>query len=507
MTTVDAPPFVALSHVSKTYPGVRALHNVSLEFREGEVVGLLGKNGAGKSTLIKIMAGLVHPDAGETVCAGRPVRLDSPATASAHGLAFVHQELALVPGMTVAENISLGHGFPKTSMRTVSGPRLRARAREVLNRLRAPIDPAELVAHLSLAHQRLVMLARGLSQDARLVVLDEPTASMTDDEISHLFTVMADLRGKGVGMVYVSHRLDEIQQVTDRVVVMRDGLVVSHGRTAAVNRDWMVAAITGQAGHGGDAADRRRSRPLREIGPELLKVDHLETPLLRDVSLAAHEGEVLGLAGLVGAGRTELARVIFGIDRAHDGVVSVRGRQVPPGSPRKAMRAGVVLLPEDRRTQGNILTFSLRENVTLSSLPAHRHVGWLPVPGRGKEQETARHMVKDLSISSSGIDQSVASLSGGNQQKVVLARWLRHGAEVFLFDEPTHGVDVGGKGEIYAIMQRLAAQGKAVVFISSEFSELVEVCDRVLVMREGAVVGELVDDAVTEPAILHLCYS
>ena len=502
-----ATSVISLSNVSKDFPGVHALIDVTLGFESGEIVGLLGKNGAGKSTLIKVMAGLVKPDSGSIVCDGQRVELDSPATSSAHGLAFVHQELALVPGMTVAENISLGLGFPKMQIRTISRRRLRARASDVLERLQSPINPSERVSKLSVAQQRLVMLARGLAQDARLVVLDEPSASMTDKEIRHLFSAVADLRRRGVGIVYVSHRLDEIQEITDRVVVMRDGAVVSHGKTAEVDRGWMVSAITGHVGHSRDAIERRQVRQRREMGPELLHVEHVGTrALLHDISLSAHGGEVLGLAGLVGAGRTELARVIFGIDRAWSGSIRVHGQQVPPGSPRKAMRMGLVLLPEDRHTQGNILNFGIRENVTLSSLRDHRRVGVLPMPARNKEQRTARQMVSRLSISSSSIEQPVALLSGGNQQKVVLARWLSHGADVFIFDEPTHGVDVGGKEEIYAIMEGLAAQGKAIVFISSDFSELVAVCDRVLVMRDGALVGELIDEDVTEPAILRHCY-
>jgi ABC-type sugar transport system ATPase subunit len=499
--------FLSLRGVHKSYPGVRAVVDVDIDLHANEIVGLVGKNGAGKSTMIKILAGLAQPDHGQILCAGNQVHLSGPGDAAALGLAFVHQELALVPNLSVAENVLLGLGFPTRARSLVRWPRLRERAAEVLARLEADIDPRALAGSLSVADQRMVMLARGLAADARLIVLDEPTASLTDAEIKHLFRVMRSLRDEGVCIVFVSHRLNEVLSMTDRIVVMRDGQVVSRHETGSLNHDTLVQAITGTAP--ADVITRPLTRQLT-VDPdrrEALRVDHVSLPpMLNDVSLTAYNGEVLGLAGLVGAGRTELCRVIFGLDRARSGTVSVHGRPIKPGRLRQALQRGVVLLPEDRRNQGTVLDFSIKRNITLATLGRHRWLRLLPFPSGKAESATAADMVGRLDIRASSHEQTVRTLSGGNQQKVVLAKWLKHGADVFIFDEPTHGVDVDGKREIYAIMRDLADEGKAVVFISSEFSELIGLSDRILVLAEGTVVSELPGDT-TEAAILNECYA
>lgn len=507
-TGPQAAPFLSLRGITKTYPGVRAVVDVDLDLHSHEIVGLVGKNGAGKSTLMKLLAGLERPDDGQILCDGRQVHLTSPGAASALGLAFVHQELALVPNLSVAENVLLGLGFPMRGQTLVRWRALRERAAEVLARLEADIDPRVLVCDLSVADQRMVMLARGLAADARLIVLDEPTASLTDAEITHLFRVMRSLRDEGVCIVFISHRLNEVLSMTDRVVVMRDGSVVSRLDTGSLDQEALVEAITGGAKSEvpprvGKPRPDAPARPRREV----LRVEHVSRPpMLEDVSLSAYSGEVLGLAGLVGAGRTELCRVVFGVDRARSGTVSVLGQQIKPGRLRHALKHGVVLLPEDRRNHGNVLDFSIKRNVTLPTLAGHRLLARLPFPSHKSEHSAAVSMIDRLGISASGSHQIVRSLSGGNQQKVVLAKWLKHGAEVFIFDEPTHGVDVEGKREIYSIMRELADAGKAVVFISSEFAELTGVSDRILVLAGGRVVSELPGDA-SEAEMLKECYA
>ena len=385
---------------------------------------------------------------------------------------------------------------------------LHSQAAAVLARLEVDINPRTLAGTLSVADQRMVMLARGLAANARVVVLDEPTASLTDSEIKHLFRVMRSLREQGACVVFVSHRLNEILTMTDRVVVMRDGQVVSRHETTSLTRDALVQAITGVATVEEDVVPPAARKPKApDDRREVLRVEDVSMPpRLVDVSLTAYSGEVLGLAGLVGSGRTELCRVVFGVDRARTGNVTMLGKPVKNGRLRQALRRGVVLLPEDRRNQGNVLDFSIKHNITLATLREHRFVRWLPFPSRSAEGRTATDLVGRLDIKISSNNQSVRTLSGGNQQKVVLAKWLKHGAEVFIFDEPTHGVDVDGKREIYAIMRELADAGKAVVFVSSEFSELIGLSDRILVLAEGRVVAELPGDT-TEGEILNRCYA
>jgi ABC-type sugar transport system ATPase subunit len=504
MSAPSAAPLVELRGIRKSYPGVVAADGVDLRIRAGEVLGLVGKNGAGKSTVIKILAGLVEPDEGQILVDGDPVAPRSPHDSTKLGLAFVHQELELVPRLSVAENVFLGLGFPKRGL--VRWSTLRARAAEVLARLGATFDPRDMVEDLTVAQQRLVMLARGIAQDARVVVLDEPTASLTDDEITQLFRVINRLRKHGIAVVYVSHRLEEILELTDWVVVMRDGKVVAEEPTSALSRADLVTRITGEVGVRAEQEVEARAIS-REPGEEILRVDHVATgALLRDVSFVLRRGEILGLAGLVGSGRTELARALFGVDRLSNGSVSLDGKPIRLRSPAEALRHGIVMLPEERKRLGNVIDFSINDNVTLPTLKRYRAVKGVPVSSARKERSAVASMIERLGIKTDSGDKHVRLLSGGNQQKVVLAKWLLHGAEVFVFDEPTHGIDVQGKADVYRVMAELAAQGKAVVFISSEFSELVAVCDRLVVLREGVSVAELDGQGVSEDLILQHCY-
>jgi ABC-type sugar transport system ATPase subunit len=509
MTDLVPHDFLELRHLRKEYPGVLAVDDVTLTIEAGTIVGLVGKNGAGKSTVIKIMAGAIRPDQGKIDLDGESLDLHHPHQATEAGLAFVHQDLYDVADLSVAENVMLGLGFPKKFGVFVDWQELYRQASEEIHRLEVDIDPRVAVGELSIAEQRLVMIARGLAQKARLLVLDEPTASLTDAEIAHLFRAIRKLRDDGITVMYVSHRLEEIFELTDRVVVMRNGQVVADQPTAMLDRRQLITHITGHEG-AETAGERRRSHNIggRPATPPLLEVVNLTSASgVRDCTLDVREGEVLGLAGLTGAGRTELARAIFGADRKTGGVVRIRGEEVDIGSPGDAMKAGMALLPEDRKSQGNVMDFSVRQNITLASLSQHRVKPSVAAPSTGSEKVEAAHMIERLAIATPDDRQLVRLLSGGNQQKVVIGKWLSHGADILIFDEPTHGVDVDGKEEIYDIMQELAAQGRAVIFISSDFAELVGACHRIVAMRDGQIMGALEGDEINEEAVVELCYS
>jgi ABC-type sugar transport system ATPase subunit len=496
-------PVVELRGVRKEYPGVVAADGVDLEIRAGEVLGLVGKNGAGKSTIIKILAGIVQPDGGEILVDGNPVSFRGPHDSGKVGLAFVHQELELVPRLSVAENVFLGIGYPNRGL--VQWRKLRSQADEVLGRLGATFGSRTMVEELTVAQQRLVMLARGIAQDARVVVLDEPTASLTDEEIRQLFEVVGRLRSQGIAVVYVSHRLEEILELTDRVVVMRDGRVVDEDDTATLSRPQLVTKITGTAVRDETQISRRTNRP--EPGAQALRLDHVASgPLLHDVSFTLCAGEIVGLAGLVGSGRTEVARALFGVDRLTGGSLHLLGKPIRLRSPADALRRGIVMLPEERKRLGNVAQLSIDDNVTLPTLSRYRRLRGIPMPVRRRERVDTRTLIERLAIKTDSGRKQVRLLSGGNQQKVVLAKWLLHGADVFVFDEPTHGIDVQGKEDVYAVMDELANNGKAVLFISSEFNELLTVCDRLVVMRDGVSVTELEGEGITEDVILQHCY-
>ncbi|MDO8212405.1 sugar ABC transporter ATP-binding protein [Conexibacter sp. CPCC 206217] len=505
-----APPRARLERVEvrgllKQYPGVVALDGANVTIEGGSVLGLLGKNGAGKSTLIKLLAGVVQPDAGEMVLDGEPITLHDPHAATALGFSFVHQELADVPNLSVAENVGLGLGYPTYPGGIVKRRVLKRNARTVLDRLEADIDPSTPLSRLSIAQRRLVMIAHGLAANAGLFVLDEPTASLTDDEIAHLHRVLRTLRDEGVAIVYVSHRLDEIFAVTDRVTVMRDGRDVFHGETSALDKQQLIEHITGTHVV---APEQRRRRVSPQGTEEVLRVEGMSQPgIVHDASFSLRAGELLGIAGLVGAGRTELMRLVSGADRAAAGRVTVRGQERRIRSPHDGMAAGIVLLPEDRKTQGAVMNFSVRKNITLPAMSRYRVAPPLPLPNQRRERAAALDLVGRLNIKVADVEQPALNLSGGNQQKVVLAKWLDSGADVYIFDEPTHGIDVEGKEEVYDLMAKLADQGRGVIFISSEFTELVGVCNRVLVMRDGRLVKEFEGEAISDAALVASCYS
>jgi ABC-type sugar transport system ATPase subunit len=505
-----AAPLVALRNLTRQYPGVRALDDVSLDIGAGDVIGLVGKNGAGKSTLIKILAGIDRQDSGDIVIAGETMAHGyAPTTAHRHGLAFMHQELANAADMTVAENVALGTPFPKRLGILVDWKALAARVGDALAGLDPTISPQSQVRDLTMVQQRMVMIARALYHHARLLVLDEPSTSLTETEIAHLHRTVRQLKADGRTVIYVSHRLREIIDITDRVVVMQDGRVTLETPTKDTSEADIVAAIAGLSRHP-QPAPAKRARPIRGAAGSdvVLAVSNLSRrPVINGVSFELRAGEILGIAGLVGSGRTELVRLIAGADRPTGGEIRLNGRRLEPGSPRDAVKAGIVLLPEDRRHQGLVLGMSVRENMTLASLGHHR-AGSTPFISQARERATAHGLIDRLSVKTPGTEQPVRLLSGGNQQKVVLAKWLaRRHNHVLIFDEPTQGVDVHAKEEMFTQIRAAVSDRGAAIVISSDFSELVGLSDRIVVLREGSIVGELDGAALDESAIVRLVYS
>lgn len=503
-------PLVSTRNLQRRYPGVRALDNVSIDIGRGEVIGLVGKNGAGKSTLIRILAGIERPDAGQLLINGELMPANY-GTSMAHrfGLAFMHQELANAPEMTVAENVAFGTPFPKRFGILVDWKELARRVSAVLARLDPAILPQHRVGDLTMVQQRMVMIGRALYQDARLLVLDEPSTSLTETEIAQLHRIVRQIRDEGRTVIYVSHRLREIVDITDRVIVMQDGRVTLETLTAATNERAIVAAIAGRTTKpdGASTAPVRRRKNFSPDFETIMTVKGLSRgPIVHDVSFELRAGEILGIAGLVGSGRTELVRLIAGADRPTSGSIELMGKPMRLGSPRDAVKSGVVLLPEDRRHQGLVLGMSVRENMTIASLKHHR-AGGLPFISRRRERDTANKMIEKLSVKTPGPEQTVRLLSGGNQQKVVLAKWMTQDNRVFIFDEPTQGVDVHGKEEMFDLIRSVVIGNRSAIVISSDFSELVSLSDRVIVLREGRLVGELYGGDVSEQTIVELVYA
>ena len=505
---MSEPPILEARGLSKVFPGVVALDDVSVTLRSGEVIGLIGKNGAGKSTLIKVFAGVQTADSGEVLVNGEQVRLATPQDAIRSRLAFVHQELTDVPNLTVAENVTLGLGYPKRGP-FVSDRGIRRRAAEVLAQLGADLPLDTPVGRLSAVNQRVVMIARALAQEARLLVLDEPTASLTKDEIDQLHGVIRRLSETGICVVYVSHRLDEIVSLTSRVVVMRDGSVVAERPTAEIDRRSLIELITGDREVAEAAAGEHfMRREFPADSHELLRVEELlPAGGAYAANFVVRAGEVLGIAGLVGSGRSTLARTVCGIHPAAAGHVYLDGKRVKLRSPATAIAAGLVFIPEDRRVEGNVLDFTVRENITLSGLQEFRWQSWLPFPSRRRERRVASDRIERLKIKVGDVESPTRWLSGGNQQKVLLARWIDREARVFVFDEPTQGIDVEAKEEVFGLIEALAEAGQAILIISSDFSELVRACDRVIALREGRMVAELAGAELTEGGIVRSCYA
>ena len=475
-------PLLELRHISKTFPGVRALDDVQFEVMPGEVHALLGENGAGKSTLIKIASGVYQPDDGQVLIEGNPVRFSSPRDAQSNGIATIYQELLLYPELSVAENIFMGHAL-RTRFGTMDWGAMSKRALELLASLNIhDMDVNRKVGSLTVGNRQRVEIAKALSMNARVLIMDEPTAAITESDVEQLFAIIALLKERGVGIVYISHRLNEVFEIGDRVTVLRDGRYIDTKPVSETNEDQLINLMVGRT------IDNLFPKLDTSIGKTVLEVRNLNRkPLTHDISFQLREGEIVGMAGLVGAGRSELAQVIFGITPAQSGTILIDGRAVKIKNPSQAMRHRIAYLPEDRGTQGLIRPMDVCENTSLTVLGRLSRASFI---NRRKETKLAVDTIQKLNIRAYGPYQIVGKLSGGNQQKVVVGKWLATMPRVLIVDEPTRGIDVGAKAEIHRLMSELAQQGLAILMISSELPEILGMSDRILVMREGHMVAE-----------------
>lgn len=471
-----------LQNIEKRFGGVVALRNANLAVEPGHVHLLMGENGAGKSTLMKIVAGMIAPDGGSMLWRGQPVRFKSPAEAASNGIAMVHQESLLAPHLSIAENIFMGRE-DLGPLGWVHRRRMTERAARLIEQHHFPLQADWRVERLSPAGKQLVEICRALQHGSSLLIFDEPTSSLSDAETREVFKIVSTLRETKVGVIYITHRLEELRSLGDRVTVLRDGATVHTGPLAELSTESLIHHMVGR-----EVSAIYHRDPLPP-GPELLKVSGLSRkPLLKDINLSLRAGEIVGMAGLVGAGRTELCRALFGLDLVDAGSVSIEGRVLRIRSPREAVRTGLALIPEDRQKAGLATGLSIAVNVTMASLDRVSRAGMLDLEA---ERRTSVEFGQRLRIKMESPRQLAGRLSGGNQQKVVIAKWLARQARVFLFDEPTRGIDVGAKVEVFEVMDELARQGAAILMVSSEMQELLQVCDRILVMRQGRITGEL----------------
>ena len=489
-------PFLRVEGITKQFPGVLALDRVSMEVMPGEVHALLGENGAGKSTLIKILTGALHADAGQISINGEPVEVTDPHRALQLGISAIFQDPSLVPFLSVADNVMLGREPEGQLPGFVDRRRLREQAQELLAQLGLALDPTQRVSELSPSYKQLVAIAKALSVDARLIIMDEPTSALTSQEIDYLFNVIRDLRGRGISVIYVSHRLEEIFAIADVVSVLRDGQYIGKRQVAETNTAELIKMIVGRDVK---VDYHQRRPPADEIA---LSVRHISRRgLFEDISFNARRGEIVALSGLVGSGRTGVAQAIFGAEPIDSGEIIILGRKQAPRSPQEAIRLGVGMLPEDRKAQGLVPHMSVQSNITLSNLLEYCTAGLIR---ERLERERAELYRQRLDIKTPDLQRQVVYLSGGNQQKVVLARILDSGADIVILDEPTAGIDVGTKAEIRALISELAEQGRTILIISSEIPEVMALADRILVMREGRLVGELSKQDADPETILGL---
>lgn len=487
-------PILRMVDITKTFPGVRALDRVTFEVYPGEVHGLVGENGAGKSTLMKILTGALQPDEGVIELRGQPVKVPNPRAAQLLGIAIIHQELAVLPELSVAENIFLGRE-PTGRLGLIDWPRLYRQTEALLDRLGIELDPRTRVGDLTIAQQQMVEIAKALSLDADLLAMDEPTSALTERETEILFRLIHSLRDQGVTIIYISHRMEEIFQICDRVTVLRDGQHIATRPIHELTPEEVVRLMVGRP------ITEMYPPPGEEFGPVRLEVrDLYRPPRLNGASLTLRSGEILGLAGLVGSGRTDLARAIFGVDPVERGEIRVNGRPVTLASPAEAMELGMGFVPEDRKTQGLFLNMTVRQNTVIARLKElSRFLGFIDFR---RAREEARRFVEELNIRTPSLEQLVRNLSGGNQQKVIIARWMARAPAILILDEPTRGIDVGAKAEIHNLMRHLANQGVAILMISSELPEVLGVSDRILVMREGRIVAEFSRDEASQDKVM-----
>jgi len=491
---VSGTEVLRLEGIVKEFPGVKALDNVTFDLRAGEVHVLLGENGAGKSTLMKVLVGVYHPEAGNIVLKGKKVRMENPRQAQNQGIAIIYQEFNLVPYLTVAQNIYLGRE-PKTQFGLVDQRRLKSEARRVLDFLKIDIDENAPVYTLGVAQQQLVEVAKALSLEADILVMDEPTATLSEHEIGRLFATIKTLKTHGVSIIYISHRLQEIKIIGDRVTVLRDGRTVGTQLVAETELETLIQMMVGR-----EIVKKRMRKTNTALSGEALKVSRLNRgKVLRDINLTVRQGEIVGLAGLVGSGRTELARAVYGIDRIDSGEIEIMGKRIRHPSPQQCIRQEMGFLPENRKEDGLALILPLKDNIIQASLRKLFPSGILSL---SRERDIAKRYVRDLAMAAPDVARMAKFLSGGTQQKVVLAKWLCTESKMLIFDEPTRGIDVGAKEEIHSLMNGLAAKGVGILMISSELPEILTLSDRIYVMREGAIVQELDASATTQEEII-----
>ncbi|MCO6451273.1 MAG: sugar ABC transporter ATP-binding protein [Caldilineales bacterium] len=484
--------------IDKSFPGVRALDHAKFELNAGEVHALVGENGAGKSTLMKILAGIYAKDAGAIIYQGQEVDIPNPRAAQHLGISMIHQELNLMNHLTLAQNVFIGRE-PRGKVRfMLDEKKINAQTQELFESMHLRLDPRTKAVDLSVAKQQMVEIAKALSFNSQVLIMDEPTAALTDTEIEELFRLIRQFRDKGVGIVYISHRLEELKQISDRITVMRDGKYVDTADAATVTIDRIISMMVGRTIF--ESSPEVPEHPSEEIVLEARGLNR--GAAIKDVSFTLKKGEILGFAGLMGAGRTEVARALFGADPLDSGEIYINGVRADISSPRDAVRYGIGYLSEDRKRYGLALGLDVESNIALASFP--QFIGFLGVVNDGKTEVVAERYVDALAIKTPSIGQRVRNLSGGNQQKVVIGKWLTADTEVLIFDEPTRGIDVGAKSEIYKLLNELAQQGKSIIMISSELPEILRMSHRIVVMCEGRVTGELTAAEATQEGIMRL---
>ncbi len=482
--------------IDKSFPGVHALDHVDFEVKRGEVHALMGENGAGKSTLMKVLTGIYTKDSGTIIYEGKEIEFHNTREAQAAGIVIVHQELNMVGHLTVAQNIFIGREFKKGIR--IDDKKMNEEAHKLFNRLNIDIDPTATMSDLTVGKQQMCEIAKAISHEAKVIIFDEPSAALTEAEIEDLFKIIRDLREQQLAIVYISHRMDEIKVITDRVTVMRDGCYVGTLITKDSTKDDIVNMMVGRVIY----EEPKTKSQVEDNAPVVLKVDHLcAGKMVQDVSFELHKGEILGFSGLMGAGRTETARAIFGADPKESGDIYVNGQKVIINSPEDAVKAGIGYLSEDRKRFGIVVQKTIAENTTMADLGNYMKGLFID---KKKERDAAKKFVDSLATKTPSVDQLVVNLSGGNQQKVVIAKWLCKNCDILIFDEPTRGIDVGAKNEIYKLMNKLAGEGKSIIMISSEMTEILRMSDRVVVMCEGKKTGELKIEDTTQEKIMNL---
>ncbi|MFO7631912.1 MAG: sugar ABC transporter ATP-binding protein [Caldilinea sp.] len=499
-----------MENVSKAFPGVQALENVSLHANAGEVLGLIGQNAAGKSTLMKILSGVYTIDSGEIYYGGQPLQIDNPHHAQELGISIIYQELNLMPNLSVMENIFIGR--EPGSLIFVSRGQLEQQTRAILNHMHINLRPTSLVRSLSVAEQQMVEIAKAISRDVRVLIMDEPTSALSETEVGTLFEIISELKRNGVAVIFISHRLEEVLHICDRVTVLRDGKNAGDVLVADATREDLIRMMVGrsldQFFHRDEHLDARTLQGTDDIVLEAQSISRRgnavnpKAIVLDDVSFTLRRGEILGLAGLVGAGRTELVRAIFGADRRNSGRILVEDKEVDIRSPVDAIKLGIGLVPEDRKAQGLILGLAVRVNMTLAHLDAISRADFVQL---GAERRLVEEYIRRFEIRTPSMEQRMINLSGGNQQKVVISKWLMLNPKILIMDEPTRGIDVGAKSEIYELMHQLATNGISIIMISSEFPELLAMCDRIVCLAEGRVTGEVTRAEATLETLMHYC--